>query len=232
MRIVEPSVELIWVTPNAEKIIELAGRTCYKSEPKVFKDCAICHGEFTTEDCPTCFERSSKEFIQKIIKMGHESVLEHAVVSLRVVCDRGISHEFVRSRIGFSYSQESSRYCNYSDDKFGKEITVIKPSGLKEDYTVVGFGSVNLDWFESIEKSEKSYNAMIHRGHSPQQARSILPTCLKTEIAVTANIRAWRNFLKQRLAKSAHPDMRIIAKLIFNILTKECPNCFFDIDGE
>ena len=117
MKIIEPSVE--FVTPMSiipgiviMKRIEEIGRVCYKSEDKI------------TED-------SYKKFIGNIIKRGHESVLEHCSVTMKFICDRGVSHEIVRHRIG-SYSQESTRYCNYSNDKFGNEITVIKPCFYEE----------------------------------------------------------------------------------------------------
>lgn len=245
MKIVEPSVELLWSTPEAEKMIETAGRTCYKSEPKVFQDCKTCRGlgkvwsEIACNnqvlshkvelDCEECSNRSSREFISKVIKSGHESVLEHASASLRIITDRGVTHEFCRHRIGFSYSQESSRYCNYSGDKFGNEITVILPYNipkLKED----GYQSEEyLLWWGAMHNSEIAYLRMIEQKISPQVARSVLPTCLKTEIVVTANVRAWRNFLKLRLTSKAHPDMIVIAMLIYGILNKEFPNCFKDI---
>lgn len=246
MKIVEPSAELLWATPEAENMIEIAGRTCYKSEPKVFSDCSLCHGTNKAKgtigfffkgysekigndvvyysDCPKCYERSAQEFIQKILKNGHHSVLEHASASFRVICDRGISHEFVRHRI-FSYSQESSRYCNYSSDKFGNEITVIQPLGLHQETFEYA------DWVISCQSAERSYFSLISRGVSPQVARSVLPTCLKTEIVATTNFRSWRNFLKLRLDKAAHPDMIVIAKLICAELKKVAPTVFGDFDA-
>lgn len=212
MRIVKPSVSLIWKTPDLEKQIERSGRICYKSEDKITK-------------------KSSGKFIRMIIKRGHESVLEHGVVSLKIICDRGISHEFVRSRIGFSYSQESTRYCNYSKDKFDNQITVICPSYISNlDFEEKDNLEILYQWRKSCLESEKVYNELVEKQNvSPQIARSVLPTCLKTEIVVTANIRAWRNFLRMRLDKSAHPDMIFLAHLIYEKLNEICPNCFFDI---
>jgi thymidylate synthase (FAD) len=246
MKIVEPSVELLWSTPQAEQMIELAGRTCYKSEPKVFSDCMICHGtgkvwtdlslnkqvipQKVELDCESCSKRSSREFIQKILKSGHESVLEHASASMKIICDRGVSHEIVRHRTAFSYSQESSRYCNYSADKFGSEITVIKPHQFTEEF--IGqqhLPSYYSDWEESMKFAEASYLKLLKAGMSAQNARSVLPTCLKTELVITANVRSWRNFIKLRLSSTAHPDMQIVAGKIFQILNKIFPNCFNDL---
>lgn len=215
MKIVKPSAELIWITPEAEKIIELAGRTCYKSEENI-----------TTE--------SSAKFIQMILSRGHDSVLEHASASFRVITDRGISHEIVRHRIGVAYSQESTRYCNYGKEKFGKEITVVKPSQLEapehtsfqrtcEDWNNY---QAFCSWQQAMEKAEETYFHLLDSGASPQTARSVLPTCLKTEIVMSFNFRAWRHFLKLRTAKAAHPDIRIIAKMIQKQLHKISPTVF------
>ncbi len=201
MKIVNQEVRLIWVTPSAEQIIEQAGRTCYKSEELIDKF-------------------SAALFIQKLIKMKHDAMLEHASASFRIVCDRGISHEIVRHRIA-SYAQESTRYCNYSKNKFKNEITVIEPldlSNLQE-----------IDWRIACSFAEKKYFDMIRTGTSPQIARSVLPTCLKTEIVMTANFREWRHFIKLRSSKSAHPQIRPIAKNICKILMSYAPNVFNDL---
>lgn len=192
MKIVQPSATLEWITPNAAKMVEKAGRTCYKSE------------------CGT----DPDDFVRKIIGRGHDSVLEHACMSVRIICDRGISHEIVRHRVA-SYSQESTRYCNYSGDRFGHEIVVVQPSGLDEEQRV--------SWWYGVNFAETSYFTMIEKGAKPQQARSILPTCLKTELVVTTNMREWRHFLRLRLAAGAHPDIQIIAKMIKEIIAQEVP---------
>jgi len=201
MKIVEPSVELLWHTEEPEKIIELAGRTCYKSESKITKD-------------------SSEEFIRMILKRGHESVIEHASASFRIVTDRGITHEIVRHRL-VSYSQESSRYCNYSKDQFNNEISVVQPSGIDAPHKYHA-------WHLAMVQAENSYFDLIDRGCPPQVARSVLPTCLKTEIVMTCNFREWMHFLKLRTNAAAHPDMIIIAKMIQKELVSISPTIFGD----
>lgn len=198
MQIVRPSVKLIHITPDAEKLIERCGRVCYKSEDKIT-------------------EESSEHFIYKIMKSGHHSVIEHASATVNIVCCRGISHEIVRHRT-FSYSQESTRYCSYDKDKFGNEISVIRPNGL----------SVKSDlYFQSaMIAAEKTYFNMLKDGCSPQLARSVLPTALKTEIMATANFRNWLHFLNLRTNKAAHPQIREISYMIYEILNEKCPNIF------
>ena len=200
MRIVPQSVSLEWITPMPLQAIERAGRTCYKSEDKITQD-------------------SAKTFYKMIHQRGHESVAEHAVASVRIICDRGVSHEIVRHRIA-SYSQESTRYCNYSKEKFGREITVIQPPGMsKLDID---------DWHAATETVEEYYIQMLDRGCSPQIARSVLPTCLKTEMVMTANFREWKHFIKLRTDPAAHPQMREVAFMIKEVLSKECPEVFGD----
>ena len=205
MRIIEPSVEVLDELDGYEILrkIERIGRVCYKSEERI-----------TSE--------SSKVFIGNILKSGHESVIEHEKVSVRFICDRGVSHEIVRHRIA-SYSQESTRYCNYSKDKFGKEITVIKPLFWEE-------GSQEFKvWYDAMLHSEQAYQQLIQMGAKPQEARSILPNSLKTEIVVTMNLREWRHFFKLRTAVNAHPQMREIACMALDTLRKEIPIIFDDI---
>lgn len=205
MRIIEPSVEFIGEL-DAEKImkhIELAGRVCYKSESKIS-------------------DKSAEKFIANIIKSGHESVIEHVSLTFKIVCDRGVSHEIVRHRLA-SYSQSSTRYCNYASDKFGNELTFIKPCFWNEDDE-----NYNL-WKETLELAEKNYLALIKNGAKPQEARSILPNSLMTEIFMTADLREWRHFLKLRCSKRAHPQMREVALKIYKILNESLPVIFSDI---
>jgi len=208
MKIVEPSVEILDELNGNEiiKKIEKIGRVCYKSEDKITCD-------------------SSKKFISNIMKSGHESVIEHEKITVRFICDRGVSHEIVRHRIA-SYSQESTRYCNYSNDRFGNEITVIKPL----------FWDVNSDeyqiWANAMLYAEQMYQNLIQMGAKPQEARSVLPNSLKTEIVVTMNLREWRHFFKLRTAGNAHPQMREVACMALEKMRKEIPIIFDDITVE
>ena len=208
MKIVEASVELI-SDLDAEKImkhIELAGRVCYKSESNIS-------------------DKSAEKFIANIIKSGHESVIEHVSLTFKIICDRGVTHEIVRHRLA-SYSQSSTRYCNYASDKFGNELTFIKPCFWDED------DENYLLWKQTMEVVEKNYLALIKNGAQPQQARSILPNSLQTEIFMTANLREWRHFLKLRTSKRAHPQMREVALKIYKILADNLPVIFSDIEVE
>ncbi len=206
MKVLKPSVSLEGDF-NAEAImkhIEKAGRVCYKSENNISND-------------------SAEKFIRNILKRGHESVIEHASITFKIVCDRGVSHEIVRHRIA-SYSQESTRYCNYSQDKFGNELSFIKPCFWETD------GESYKIWESTMLQIEKNYFSLIDNGASPQEARSILPNSLKTEIYVTMNLREWRHFLKLRTSKAAHPQMQEVSIMIYDILVKKLPAIFDDIE--
>lgn len=202
MLIEQPGAVLEWITPNPLEMIEAAGRVCYKSENRI---------------TPI----SAPEFVWGVIARGHEAVIEHAVASFRIICDRGISHEIVRHRIA-SYCQESTRYCNYAGERFGKEITVIMPSGLSPEEKAL--------WEDGCLHCERIYFAMLGAGSPPQIARSVLPTCLKTELVMTANFREWRHFLTLRAAPAAHPQVREISKIIGSTLRNLVPVVFDDIE--
>lgn len=205
MNIVSPSFHFNDSISGSEllKQIERAGRVCYKSENKIE-------------------EGSAEKFLANIIARGHESVLEHEKVTVTIICDRGVSHEIVRHRIA-SYSQESTRYCNYTNEKFGKELTFIKPCFWAED------DPKYLIWKTNMQHIEDSYNELIHLGASPQEARSILPNSLKTEIVVTMNIREWRHFFKLKTASVAHPQMREISQKMLVAFKEKIPVLFDDI---
>lgn len=198
MRIVEPEVTLEWVTPDPLRVIERAGRVCYKSEDQIT-------------------DASAAAFVRGILKRGHEAVIEHAAASVRIITDRGITHELVRHRVA-SFCQESTRYCNYGREKFGNEIAVLEPPGLTPDQHTA--------WRTGCEAAEQAYFAMLHAGASPQIARSVLPTCLKTELVMTANFREWRHVLSLRLDKAAHPQVIQIARKIRDLLYEACPPAF------
>lgn len=205
MKIVNPGFEIL--TPidgeSVLKHIELCGRTCYKSEKKI-----------TDQSCRT--------FVKAIINRGHEAVLEHFNITVRIICDRGVSHEIVRHRLA-SYCQESTRYCNYSKDDFCGEIAVIEPLFLNpgtDGYWI---------WKTSCEEAEKGYFSLLEYGCSPQEARAVLPNSLKTEVVMTANLREWRYFFKLRCSSAAHPQIREIAVPLCKELQKRLPVVFDDI---
>lgn len=186
MKIIKASYEISMPVSGEEmlKQIERAARTCYKSEEKIA-------------------EGSTAKMVKMLIDRGHEAMLEHASFTVRFICDRGVSHELVRHRIA-SFAQESTRYCNYSDEKFGKEITVIKPCFLDEYKDRKKW----LAWSNTCAWSEWGYFRLLEAGATPQEARAVLPNSLKTEVVMTANLREWRHFFKLRTAAAAHPQMR------------------------
>ncbi len=205
MKVVEPSafIETELTQDQAMRIIERAGRVCYKSEERIT-------------------DGSSAKFIRDIFKRGHESVIEHVSITVRVICDRGVSHEIVRHRIA-SYSQESTRYCNYTTDKFSNELTVIKPVFWAENTKEYGI------WMRGMECCEKAYFDLINTGSSPQEARSVLPNSLKTELFMTMNFREWRHFFTLRCSSAAHPQMRQVANMILEKFKERYPLFVEDI---
>lgn len=281
MKLIESSVQII-EERDPYKMIELAGRTCYKSEDKI------------TED-------SAKEFVDRMIKLGHGAMLEHGTIylaclvfdgdvdnnnnltpnhrfykyqsnkyskvkvaqyawsgedvacvttNLRVlvennwlddlktyrceptryhekritakfICDRGVSHEFVRHRV-FSFAQESTRYCNYSKDKFGNELTFIKPSwGYFKNISYKDAGYFDGDVFESsLKKAESYYFKLIEKGWKPQQARQVLPNATKTELVMTGFESDWEHFFELRCSGAAHPDAKKLADELRELMVK------------
>ena len=205
MKIIEPSFEIL-TEINGEKIlkdIELFGRTAYKSEDKIT-------------------DNSAENFVKMLVTRGHESVIEHIIVTARIVCNRAISHELVRHRIA-SYTQMSTRYCNFYKDKFNKEIVFIKPLFFEEEsfeYKI---------WKTSCRFSEVSYFQLILSGAKAEEARDVLNNALATEIVVTMNLRSWRNFFKQRTSLQAHPQMREIARPMLKEFQEKIPIIFDDI---
>ncbi len=188
------------------KKIESAGRTCYKSEDLITAD-------------------SAKKFVVSILKSGHHSVIEHHNISVRIITDRGVTHEIVRHRLA-SYSQESTRYCNYSKDKFGNEITVILPVWFDGDHDR---DAQFKGWFHACKTAENYYFSLIDNGQTPQEARSVLPNSLKTEIVMTCNIREWRHFFALRASNAAHPQMRELARSMLKGFKEAVPMLFDDI---
>nr|DAQ52868.1 MAG TPA: Thymidylate synthase complementing protein [Caudoviricetes sp.] len=206
MKIIEPSVEILTPIDGKAilKMLEAVGRTCYKSEDKIQ-------------------EGSAEKFIAGIVKRGHEAVIEHYNITVKFICDRGVTHEIVRHRLA-SYCQESTRYCNYSSDKFGTEITVIKPCYLDE-----GTEGYRM-WAGLCSLAEAYYFDLLNYGCTPQEARAVLPNSLKTELVMTANIREFRHFFKLRCSKAAHPQMREVALMLLKEFKERIPVLFDDID--
>ena len=194
--------------------IERIGRVCYKSEDKITED-----GE------------SAKKFVKMLINAHHEAMIEHSTLSVMFTVDRGVSHEMVRHRIA-SFAQESTRYCNYSTEKFGGELTFIWPSYIRgEQYCELNDSEVTIksSFLDAMTYAEKDYKLMIANGMRPEQARCVLPLCLKTEIVVTANYREWRNIFKLRTPVAAHPQMRELMCPLLHELQKKIPVVFDDI---
>src|SRR5574343_955083 len=207
MRIIEPSYEIVYPTDDlwgaVLERIEEYGRICYKSE-----------GRATPGSAPA--------FVKMLIERGHESVIEHGSMVVKFICDRGVTHELVRHRLA-SYSQESTRFCNYSKDKFDSQITVIKPVFWNEDSLEY------LKWLEAMRAAEDFYMTLLANGAKPEQARSVLPNSLKTEIIMTANLREWRHVFKLRAGPKAHPQMRqLMIPLLYEVRPK-LPIIFDDI---
>jgi len=242
MKLIESSVQII-EEKDPYKMIELAGRTCYKSEDKIT-------------------ENSAKEFVERMIKLGHGAMLEHGTVYLTIaktamnigdpifyirkennrlddlqyqveptehhekritakfICDRGVSHEFVRHRV-FSFAQESTRYCNYSKDKFNNEITFIQPSwNYFKTACYMGIDNFDGDIFErALRDTERRYFELIEKGWKPQQARQVLPNATKTELVMTGFESDWEGFFKLRCSGAAHPDAQKLANELKELLT-------------
>ena len=214
MKLIRPSYEILTEINGSEILrnIERAGRVCYKSEGLIA-------------------DGSAERLVKKLIDSKHESVLEHAAISVRFICDRGVSHELVRHRIA-SFSQESTRSCNYSADKFGNELTFIVPPWISDDCIARMPTDPRRDvewWYDTLLNSEYAYLNLLSDGWKPEQARSVLPNALKTEIVMTANLREWRTVLKQRAAAPAHPQMRELMVPLLAELKSLIPIIFDDI---
>lgn len=224
MNVMNASFEIL--TPISEgginelKHIERIGRVCYKSEGNIAED-----GE------------SAKKFVKMLIEHDHTAMIEHSSLSVKFMVDRGISHELVRHRIA-SFAQESTRYVNYSKEKFGNQINVINiKDGIDLDAKMKNLdaetiGVILSEWYSAMEDAEKHYMRMIELGATPQIARSVLPNSTKTEITITANYREWRNIFKLRTPHTAHPQIREVMIPLLEELKLKLPVIFDDIKGE
>lgn len=204
MKIEQQSFEILTeISPNAEKelrLIERAGRTCYKSEIGDFEQC--------------------KNFVRMIIKNGHESVLEHSILTVKFVTSRSVSHQLVRHRL-CAFSQESQRYCNYSQGRFDNEISFIPPLELRD-------GALE-EWKRLCIADEYTYMQAVQSGTKPEIARAILPNCTKTELIVSTNYREWRHILKERTSPRADQNMRDLMIPLLSRLYFDIPVIFEDI---
>ena len=178
---------------------------CYKSEDKILDQA-----------------ESAKRLIANLIRNGHEAMLEHSTLSVKFVCDRGVSHELVRHRMA-SFAQESTRWCNYSQEKFGNELTFIRPLFLEP-------GTAKYEaWYQTMQDAETAYLVFLFANLTPQEARCVLPNSLKTEIVVTANYREWRHIFRLRCAQDAHPQMRQLMCPLLKELQETIPVIFDDL---
>lgn len=202
MNIIKPSYEILTDINGLDtlKFLERIARTCYKSEDKITDNSAI--GMMTN-----------------IVENDHTAMIEHFSITVKFICDRGVSHEIVRHRL-CSFAQESTRYVNYSK----KGVTYIRPYFWKEDSDAYNI------WLNAMSEAEYSYNSLIASGATPQEARSVLPNSVKTEIIVTANLREWANIFKLRTAKAAHPQMREVMIPLFFELKDKIPVIFNNIE--
>lgn len=209
MRIISPGFSIMSPIDRSAilKHIEKCARTCYKSEARIT-------------------EESASKLVRSLIKSGHEAMIEHHSISVKIICDRGVSHEIVRHRLA-SFAQESTRYCNYVKDDFGSEITVIKPLFLEEGTEGYQF------WKNACKMAEMEYFNLLNWGCTPQEARSVLPNSLKTEIIVTMNLREWRHFFNLRAVGTTgkpHPQMKEIAVPLLNAFKEALPEVFDDLE--
>lgn len=236
MELIKPSIEFIDEI-NRDAVlqkIEKAGRTCYKSEEKI---------------TPT----SAAKFVTNLVNRGHWAMVEHGgSYSVKIITDRGVTHEIVRHRLA-SYAQESTRYCNYCNNKFGEDIKFVIPAGKIDKLpegkldpiffkdVVIGFvkrenpnkqlvlNEDELIFLTSLYQAECAYKNYINCGHTPQEARALLPNALKTEIIVTMNLREWKHFIELRsqgTTGAPHPDMKIVADMIYNYFSYALPEIF------
>lgn len=228
MKIVKASYEIL--TPIDRKTflktIEIAGRTCYKSKSRI------------TED-------SASKFVKMLVNKGHHAMIEHAPsISVKFIVDRGVSHELVRHRL-FSFAQESTRYCNYGKNNIQFilpcwfEETCLATEAIQGNHAVNHYNISDMIhelypaeeiWYRSMLEAENAYKILLEQGWQPQQARSVLPNSLKTEIIVTGNVREWIHFFKMRTASVAYPQMREVAIPLYNELKELLPEIFDGIE--
>jgi thymidylate synthase (FAD) len=203
MKIINPNIKgIIFHIPEGyesiEEFIEAVGRTCYKSEDK------ITYG-------------SANDFVERLNAKGHHAMLEHAIATVRIEADRGLTHELVRHRLA-SYAQESTRWCNYSKGKFQRQITVIQQPGMTPEQEQI--------WRQAMLTAETYYMTLIDTGVPAEIARSVLPIGLKSEIVITANLREWMHIFRLRCSPAAHPIIRGIMWEALRFFSQKVPSIF------
>lgn len=204
MNVISQSAQFVASTPNLDKVIEFAGRTCYKSHDGTR-------------------EGSAEKLIKHtFLAHQHESVLEHGSITMHLVTDRATMAQITRHRL-FSFSIESQRYCSYNKDKFENQITVIEPYGIQDNYYAYK------KWNQAMVSSEQYYFEMLELGCNPELARSVLPNSTKTETTITGNIRQWRAFFKLRTTNHAQKDIKHLCDLIHKeMISNNIPSYLFD----
>lgn len=233
MKLIRQYSEILTKIDGDEIIKNIANiaRTCYKSEANSSKE-------------------KDEALVKRLLESKHEAMIEFADITVKFICDRGVSHQLVRHRL-CSFAQESTRYCNYSKDKFNNEITYIIPSWLdipEGNYTYWDGDWVDINkmkiqlpadnkdatssWLFALNHAETTYRILTSRGWKPEQARAVLPISLKTEINMKANLREWRHFFKLRCSKTAHPDIRVLALDLLKQFHEQIPIIFDDLYTE
>lgn len=204
MKIVEPWIQVEnFDGKQIMKNLEKACRTCYRSEGLI------------TED-------SYSRLLKNCINRGHESILEHEKITIRMYVDIGVYKDLTRHRHA-SFSIESTRYCNYGKDKFDNEIKFIKPCNIEENTNEY------IEWYGCLQQIEESYLKMTELGCTPDQMRMILPHSTAAEVTMTANIREWKHILNLRCAKMTHPAIRQVLIPLLLKFKKEMPEIFEEI---
>lgn len=205
MKIINPKVEVEkYDGVKIMKNIERACRTCYRSENLI------------TED-------SYKRLLTNCLNRGHQSILEHEKITVRMICDIGVYKDLTRHRFG-SFSIESTRYCNYGKDKFENEIKFIEPVNIDKT------SELYKDWYRTVDFIEQEYVRMSRMGATPDQMRMILPHSTAAEVTMTANIREWRHILDLRTKKMTHPSVRQILIPLLLKFKEDMPELFGNIE--
>lgn len=210
MRIIKPSVEIMQEIDGDKilKHLELCARNCYKSEGNITEDTS-----------------SAIKMINKLIELDHTAMLEHYNITVKLICDIGVYKDLTRHRHA-SYAIESTRYCNYSKDKFGNEISFIKPCNIEE------LSDLWNEWAGQMKEVEITYRKMAELGAKPDQLRMILPHSTAASVVMSANIREWRHIFKLRCSKAAHPSVREVMLMLLNEFHSKIPVLFDDIFEE